>query len=257
MTTSHPSAQPVGTVPAGEPTAGGGDPFSPTLQRIAAASGLLFIVLVILSIVFGEAEAPEFAAPAPEWETFARENGDKLKVGLLLSLFAAFELLWFSGVVRSALGAAETAARGFTRLSHVAFAGGIVLTLGIVLSSSIRAAAANEPADAGGVVIRAMTHVADAMGALFPLGFATLLIPASLLILGTRAFPRWLGFVGLGGGIGFLILFFYALVLEEQDSVLDPLWPVSLLSSFVWIAGMSVELLRRVGRDAAGRPAAR
>ncbi len=191
---------------------------------------------------------PTSPPPPPEWESFARENGDELKVGLLLSMFAAYELLWFSGVLRSALGTAETAARGFTRLAHVAFTGGIVVALGIVLSSSIRATAANEPADAGGAVIRAMIHLADAIGALFPLGFATMLIPASLLILRTRAFARWLGVVGLVGGLAFLILFFYTLVFDEPDSPLDFVWPIAFLSS-IWVGGTSLELVRRVGRD--------
>ncbi len=56
---------------------------------------------MILSLIFGGGESPYYAAPPPEGETFARDNGDKLKVGLLLSMFAAYALLWFSGVLRS------------------------------------------------------------------------------------------------------------------------------------------------------------
>lgn len=46
-----------------------------------------------------------------------------------------------------------------------------------------------------------------------------------------------------------MILFFYALILTEKDSVLDPIWAIAFLASLIWFAGMSLELVRRVGRD--------
>ncbi len=63
-----------------------------------------------------------------------------------------------------------------------------------------------------------------------------------------RPAQRWLGFLGLVGGIAFLILFFYPLVFDDADSALDFVWPIAFLSALVWVGGTSVELVRRIGR---------
>jgi hypothetical protein len=248
MTTGE---QPQGPEAAARPHRTDRDPFSAPMRKLGAATGLLFVVFLILSIVFGDAESPDFAAPAAEYEAFARENGDGLKVSLLMSMFAAFFLLWFSGVLRGALGQIETRARGFTRLSHVAFAGGIVMAIALVSSASIRASAANQPDDAGGEVIRAMVHVADAFGGLIPVGLAALLIAASLLMVATRAFPRWLGILGLVAGGIYVLLFFYALFIDDDDAALGFLWPVGFLGLLIWTVSTSASLLRQVDAERA------
>jgi hypothetical protein len=224
------------------------DPFPTGLQKAGAASGILFVVFVILSIALGGGDSPDRGAPLGEYEQYVADNSGKLKLGLLFSLLSAFALLWFSGVLREALGRAETVARGFTRLSGVAFAGGIVAAIAIVLLAAIRTAAIAED-DLGGEAIRTIVLIADSTGALFPLGFAALLVPAGLLMLRTIGFPTWLGIVGLVAGAGYLLLFFYALVLDQDDSVLDVLWPIAFLGLLIWSVGTSVHLVRRVGAE--------
>jgi hypothetical protein len=229
------------------------DPFSPGLQKASAASGIAFVVFVVLSIAFGGAETPDLGAPVEEYAEYAADNDDKLKVGLLLTLFAGFSLLWFSGVLRSALGRAETLARGFTRLSHVAFAGGIVVAIGSVLNSTMYTAAVVED-DMDGETVRAIVHLADSTGALLPLGFAALLIPSAFVMLRAVGFPRWLGFVGLVSGVAFVVLFFYALVIDKDDSPLEIAWPIGFLALLIWLVGTSVHLIRSVGAADTVRP---
>ena len=224
------------------------DPFPPGLQKLAAASGILFVAFLIASIATGDAPTPDYGAPAAEYEQYAREHADGLKVGLLFALFAAFSLVWFSGMLRSALADAEEAARGFSRIAHVASIGAVIAAVGFVLSSAMRAAAANEPTDAGGAVIRGMIHISDSTGALITLGFALMLIAAGLVMARTDAFPRWLGVLGLVTGLIYVGLFFYALTIDESDTPLDFLWPLAMLGLLVWTIATSVTLIRRVGR---------
>jgi hypothetical protein len=235
----------------------GRDRFPRGLQLLGAASGLLFVLFLILSIVLGDAEAPDWGAPGAEYQQYAADNGDDFKLGLLLSLFSAFALLWFAAFLRSELGDAERRLRGFTRVAHVVLLGAAISAIGIVLSASMRAAATNQPGDTPGEVIRAMVHLADSVGALLPLGLAALLIGAGLLQLLTREFPAWLGVLALVAGVAYVVLFLYALVIDEQDSAIDIAWPIAFLGLLIWSIATSVLLLGRVGRSPAGDGAPR
>ena len=227
------------------------DPLPAGLRRLSAASGVLFTVLVICFTVFGTAKQPKYKASADKFATFARENADTLALGLLLACFAGFALAWFSGVLRGGLQEAEEASGGPSRLADISFAGGLIATSGLLLSSSIRTAAVHEPADAGGPVVRGMMHTAEAAGALIPVGFALLVVPASILALRFAYFPRWLGALGLAAGVLSVAMFFYSLFLGTGPFFVKVLWPITLTGTLIWITAASVLLVRRAGQ--AGR----
>ena len=222
------------------------------LRRLGAASGVLFTVLVVGFIVFGTAKQPKYLSPAEKFAAFARENSDTLAVGLLLMVFAGFALAWFSGVLREWLREAERAGPHPAGIADISFAGGLIATAGLVLSSSIRTAAVHEPPDAGAPVVRGMMHTAEAVGALIPLGFALLVVPASLLTLRTARSPRWLGVLGLAAGLCSVAMFFYSLFLGTGPFFVKVLWPITLAGTLIWITATSVLLVRRAAAPADG-----
>jgi hypothetical protein len=56
-------------------------------RRLSAASGVLFVILVLCYTAFGSDDLPKYKPLAEEFAAFATESSDTLAVGLLLALF--------------------------------------------------------------------------------------------------------------------------------------------------------------------------
>ena len=95
------------------------------MQRVAAASGIGFVVLVVASLFAAPNDVPTYADSAQDFATFYSDEESALQVSGVLSALALFEFAWFLGYLRGVLGTAEGEVRGFVRLATVAFAGGI------------------------------------------------------------------------------------------------------------------------------------
>jgi hypothetical protein len=234
--------------PAAQPPAPAGDPFSPGMQRLAAASGLGFILLLILSIVFQGGESPEYSDAATEFAKYAQENEDDLQLSAVLIGLAAFQFLWFAGYLRGQLGRAEEAARGFTRLSHIVFAGAIVAAAGFLFSALATAAAVSQPDGTSPELVRSLY-----LGSYYPflvasVGLATMLYTSAFLILRLGNLPKWLGVVGILGGLAYLLTLFSLLKPEDDGGAFGAFYPIGFLLLIVFVIGTSVAFLREVGR---------
>lgn len=239
-----------------QPAAPAGDPFSPTLQRVAAASGLGFLLFLILSIVFQGGEAPEYTEPAVEFAQYASENADDIQLSAVLVGLAAFEFLWFVGYLRGQLGRAEQAARGFTRLSHIVFAGGVVAAAGFVLSAVMTAAAVSMPEDTSADIVRALYLTSYYPFLIASVGLATMLYTASFLIMRLGTLPKWLGIVGIIGGLCYLLTLFSLLDPEDDGGAFGMFYPLGFLALIIFVIGTSIAFLRQVGGEPATASAA-
>jgi hypothetical protein len=221
------------------------DPFPTGLQRLAAFSGIAFVVLLIASIVANGSEPPDFNDPVEKWTQFATDHQDDARIGALIFGFAAFEFMWFLGYLRGVLGAAETEARGFTRATHIAYTGGVVGIAGMTLGVFLMAVGLSHE-DASPDVIR---MAGDLGGAAFvglgSVGFAVLLTAAGILILRTRVLAPWLGWLGLASGVFFLLQLFN-LLSEDADNAFSVFFPLAFLTFLVWIVACSVSFVRRL-----------
>jgi hypothetical protein len=176
-------------------------------RRSAAVAGILFAVLLVTALVLLRT-----AGSGDELADLASDPGRRrlFRIGLGLVPFAGIAFLWFIGVVRDQLGAAED------RLFSTVFLGSGILFLaclfiGAVVASSLevlatRAAAASGAGDTLSVWIlgREATRVlvsvyAMRMAAVFTLSVST-------LILRTRAVPRWIAFLGYAEALCLLVL---------------------------------------------------
>lgn len=221
------------------------DPFSPGLQKVAAAFGIAFAVLLVVTILLGGADTPDFDAPLTEWSEYADDNADTLRYGALVFSLAVYCFLWFIGYLRGELGRAEMEARGFTRVSHVVYAAGIAgitsLALGVFLN-----AASTAHTDTNPDTIRALQQIAGAPFGLAMMAFATMLIAVGLFQTRVPLLPRWIGILGFVGGT-FFLLTLGILLSDEYENGFGIFFPLAFLSLVIFTIGCSVTWLRRLG----------
>jgi hypothetical protein len=164
--------------------------------------GIAFVALTVLwAIVLATADRPSYNSADDAISEFWSDSGSRrlmLLADLSLSL-AGVALLWFLGSFRVVLRRAEGEP---ARLATIAFAGGVVLSALLFVKNAIEGGLALALEFEQGFtldpdVFRAMNAVF--LGVLIHEGLAaTVLIgAASLLVLRTRVFPRWLGWAGV------------------------------------------------------------
>jgi hypothetical protein len=224
------------------------DPFSPGLQKAAASSGIATAFLLLIAFIVNSAETPDFNAPAAEYAQYARDEGDAMKVSGMLIVLSAFFLVFYAGVIRSALGAGEIATRGLVRLGFIVL-GGFTLAatcfaLGGAMQAAAGAAEASEPE-----VQKVFANLAGACFAASVVGLAAALDAAGFIILRTRVFPAWIGWLSLAGALFWLLTIFYLLDVADDESIFGIGFPLGFLALFVWLIATSVMLIGRAGRD--------
>ena len=198
-----------------------------TTPRAAAVAGILFSVLLIISLVLIRLAIPADPRDAGQWLA-----GDVKPIDLALTLlpFAGIAFLWFIGVVRDRLGEHED------RLFATVFLGSGLLFLAMLFSSA---------AIAGGILIaygesptalinsetyafaRAATFVILNTYAVKMAG--VFMISTCTLFLRTKVTPRWMALLG------------YALALLLLLSISRVSWIILVFP--LWILLISVYIL--------------
>jgi hypothetical protein len=199
-----------------------------TPPRAAAVSGILFSVLLIISLVLIRLSVPADPQAAGDW---LAQEGRTVRLALNLVPFAGVAFLWFIGVVRDRIGQDED------RLFSTVFLGSGLLYLAMLFASS---------AIAGGVIAtygatpgqmmdastysfgRAITYETTNVYAIKMAG--VFMISTCTLFLRLKLAPRWI--VYLGYLLALLLLLSIGYV--AWISVVFPLW-VLLLSVYILI----------------------
>lgn len=242
------SASVTPPTPATPATPAPADPFPAGLQRVAALSGAAAGLLILVAFIVNSAETPDFNAPAAEYARFAAEEDSAIKLSSFLLLLGSFLLLFYAGVVRSALGHGEQAARGFTRLAYIVLAGLTFAAAGLALAATTQAMwGASEGSEPE--VVKTYANISGAAAAASIMGFAAALDAAGFIILRTRVFPVWLGWVSLVGAFFFLVASLFVLDVADDESIFGIGYPIGFLALLIWLVGTSVLLARRVGAE--------
>jgi hypothetical protein len=203
--------------------------------RSGAFAGIAFVALAVLwAIVLATADRPSYNSADDAVTEFWTDSGNRrlvLLADLALGL-AGVALLWFLGSFRVVLRRAEGEP---ARLATIAFAGGVVLSALLFVKNAIEGGIALALEFEQGFTLD--PDVYRALNAIFlglliheGLAAAVLIGAASLLVLQTRVFTRWLGWTGL------------AVALVALLSWLVPGLPLVL--ALVWILVASVLMLR-------------
>jgi hypothetical protein len=223
------------------------DPYPAGAQKVAAASGIAFAVTLIVTIVLTGATTPEQSAPATEWSKYAADNEGGARIGALVMIFGVYQLLWFGGYLRSVLGRAEEAARGFARMANVVLAGAIVGAVGLGFGVLMNATSLTYE-ESNPELIRGLHNLAGSGFGLGSAGFAAMLLAAGFINTRVPAVPRWLGIVAFAGGLSFLLQNL-TLLSEEYDNVAGIFYPLGFLFLVIFCIGASVGFIRSVGRE--------
>jgi hypothetical protein len=180
--------------------------------RIAPLTGVLFVVLAVLSAILA-GEPPDFDSSGEDVISFYADDDTAQTWASVLFAWAAIAFVFFAASLRSALR--RGAAVGDT-LPAVVFGGGLLLAAGLAIFASINftlADAADEESLEAGAAQALNLMNGDFF---FPVavGFAAMFIATGLAIIRGRALPVAFGWVALILGIiGFSPLGFFALLL--------------------------------------------
>jgi hypothetical protein len=170
-------------------------------ERWAPIGGIAFVVLMVVgSILIGDVPAPD--ASQQEVTDYLSDGSNHVRnmVGAYLWVVGALAFLWFLTRLRTDLRRAEG---GTGALSNLAFGAGVAFAAVWMVSAAVTAAVAYavELRDAP-VTDPDLVRVLPTTGRLLLLlgaGFAGLLLvlAASVVILRTGVFPRWLAWLGI------------------------------------------------------------
>jgi len=199
-----------------------------TTPRAAAVAGILFSVLLIISLVLVRISVPADPQDAGAW---LASSGKNVRLALNLLPFAGVAFLWFIGVVRDRLGEHED------RLFATVFLGSGLLFLAMIFASA---------ATAGGIITAFETMPQQIIDSgLYGYGRANtyelmntyavkmagvFMISTCTLFLRLKLAPRWMVFLGYALAL-FLLL---SIGFVSWISLVFPLWTL-LISVYILI----------------------
>lgn len=155
--------------------------------------GVAFVVFAVVSFIVA-GEPPDVDEGAQEALDFYVDNDVSVAVGSALEGIAALLLVFFGGVLRSRLRAVE----GSTgTLSAVAFAGTIILAVGLAIDATINVALADAADDIDPVSAHTLLALWQNDFVPLALGLLTFLIATGGAIIRTGILPKWLGWIAI------------------------------------------------------------
>jgi hypothetical protein len=195
--------------------------------RYAPLSGVLFVVLVVVSVLVSGFDSVSADDSTQEVVDFWSDNDGQQIASALIGALAMVPFLWFLGVLRSTLRLAEG---GTGRLSATAYAGGIVLVGFALVDGALQFAVADSVGDVPAGVTQSLSVLYNDFFLGFPIGFGTLMLATAGVLLRTRVLPTWLGWFALVLGIA---------------AFFGPVGFVAFLVFLIWAAIVSVTLYQR------------
>jgi hypothetical protein len=212
--------------------------------RYAAATGVLFVSLVVLGFVV-QPKPPSSDASAAEVLEYVVDHDNALHIVQLIFGAAMFFFIWFIGALRSLLASAEG---GQGRLATTAYGGGLIAAAALIVSLALSATAALHPAENGPQVTHALADASALVLAVSAPAAVVFFVANSLSILRSGYLPAslaWLGFATAlfnAFGIGNVFTDHGAFA---ADGVLGFL--IGFLLFLAWFLAASILLVRRLG----------
>jgi hypothetical protein len=201
------------------------DRFTPTSQapgppRAAAIAGLIFSLLMIITLGIIRSALPDL--PTEQSRVNAR-FGNAITLALHLVPFAGLAFLWFIGVLRSQMGAAED-----QFFATVFLGSGLLFVASLFAATAVAGAVlGNSHARPNQQVSREVYYFAQQVGYAFLNIFAVrmagvFIFSTCMIALRTGIFSRWIAFSGFGCGLALLLVISNWLWIV----MLFPLWTI-------------------------------
>ena len=167
------------------------------LERYAPLTGLLFVVLVLIAVIVG-GETPGANDGIVKVVAYWQNNDDQAIAASIIAAFSTVAMLWFAGVWRATLAAAEG---GSARLANTAFAGLIVAAVGWSMLIAFNFMAAETVGDVEPQVTQTFSALQSDFFFPLAIGFSVFLLASGLAILRTGLFPAWMGWAAFVLGV--------------------------------------------------------
>jgi hypothetical protein len=167
------------------------------LERFAPLTGIVAVVLFVVAAVIS-GETPSSDDSTREVVEFWTDEEDSQIWSSVIAAWGTVFLVWFGGSVRAALRGAEVQPG---RISAVAFAGFIMMAVGILAFCGIAFAAAETAGDVPPEVTQTFSVLNSDFFFILAGGTALTLLASGIAIVRFGGLPRWVGYVGLVLGI--------------------------------------------------------
>ena len=221
--------------------------------RYGAATGIGFVVLVILGFLITPQPPDADAAPA-EVLGYVVDHANALHAVQLIFAAAGFLFIWFIGTLRDALSRVEVGA-GRHALANTAWGAGLIFVAALMVSFALAATATLHPVDNDPELTRALWDASLLVPAVATPAAAVFFVANSLSILRSGYLPAWLGWLGLATalfnalGVGGVYTDHGAFA---ADGVLGFL--VGFLLFLAWTLLASILLVRKLGESEGPTP---
>jgi hypothetical protein len=195
-------------------------------ERFAPLAGVVVLLLAIVSFVLSSS-SPDADASAAKVVKYWHDHDSRETAAALIAALASLFLVWFVASLRSVILRAEGAGG---RLATLAFAGGVIGAIGLLMNAAFEFTVADTVGDVPPEVTQTLsTLYADFFLPLIA-GFVLLNVATGLAALRYRILPAWAGIV--------------MLVLAVVG--ITPIGWIALLVSIVWIAVVGVMMMEPI-----------
>jgi hypothetical protein len=212
-------------------------------EQYGALAGVVFVVLVLLgAFIPGSPPAPDDSAR--EIHEFFVGNDDGLKIAGYLNGLAIFPFLVFLGSLWSRVRGGEDETR---RLATMVAGGGVVAVAVAAVGTVVTTATAVRIAQITPREARFLFQLAGTATGMIAFAAAVLVAATSVAVLRARVFPPWLGTVGIGLTVGWLVA---GASITTDTSGIGIFGFLVFLAWLVWVLVISF-MLYRPGQEAA------
>jgi len=186
-------------------------------ERFAPLTGVVFFILIAITFALSN-DTPDTDTSTADTVKYWSDHDSRLIASALIGTFAIIFLIWFGGVLRSALLRAEG---GDGRLSMVAFAGILTIAIGGGIASALTFTVADTVNDVPPDVTQALSVLSEDFFLPFLAGIALFMLATGICVLRHGGLPRWLAWAAIVitivsvtpiGFVGFLAVFVWILV---------------------------------------------
>ena len=161
--------------------------------QYGAATGIAFVVLLVVGFLIVTPTPPDLNAPSQEWSSYFLAHHSAVRAGIVLVAISLGFFIWFVGTLASVLRVAA----GSPRLPSIAFAGGVLGAASVMVAIAAASVAAYRPQGVDPLVTRALNDIGVMTAVAGIPAFAVLFLATALVILRFGALPAWLGWLSL------------------------------------------------------------
>ena len=193
------------------------------IARFAPLTGVLFLVLAVVSFVLG-GDPPDSEKAPPEVVEYW-DDGKQI-ASAIIATYAALALVWFAGSVRDAIARVEP---GASRLASISFGGAVICAAGLCVNNAIQFATAETAGEISPEGTQALSALFENFYFPMAAGMALFLVAAGIAAVRHGAFDKRLGWIAIVIGV----------------LAVTPAGFAGFIGSLVWIGIAGVVLYRK------------